>query len=171
MAELRDLYDINHEPTGKTIHKGEPVPDGFYIIVVLIFIENSDGKFLIQRRSRQFKDGKLATTGGHVKTGQTSMEGILEEVREEIGLSLQPSDLTLYFAGREDSSHVFFDDYYAKIDIEDISKLELQDDEVDEVLWMTPDEIYAACENGEFLSNHVEEFTRLMEWKDKNGNK
>lgn len=165
MAELRDLYDINHEPTGKTIHKGEPVPDGFYIIVVLIFIENSDGKFLIQRRSRQFKDGKLATTGGHVKTGQTSVEGILEEVREEIGLTLQPSDLQLYYAGREDSTHVFFDDYYAKIDIKDISKLELQNDEVDEVLWMTPDEINAACETGEFLGNHVEEFMRLMEWK------
>jgi 8-oxo-dGTP pyrophosphatase MutT (NUDIX family) len=170
MAELRDLYDIDHKLTGKAIRKGEPVPDGFYIIVVLIFIENNDGKFLVQRRSHKFKDGKLATTGGHVKTGETSVEGILEEVREEIGLNLRPSDLTLYFAGREDSTHVFFDDYYAKIDIEDITKLELQDNEVDEVLWMTPDEIYAACETGEFLSNHVEEFTRLIEWKEKNGN-
>lgn len=167
MTELRDLYDINHKLIGKAIRKGEPVPDGYYIIVVLIYIENSNGRFLIQRRSRKFKDGKLATTGGHVKTGQTSEEGILDEVREEIGLDLQPSDLQLYFAGREDSTHVFYDDYYAKVDVDDISKLKLQDNEVDEVLWMTPEEIYAACETGEFLSNHAGEFTRLLEWKNK----
>jgi 8-oxo-dGTP pyrophosphatase MutT (NUDIX family) len=167
MAELRDLYDINRNLTGKTIRKGEPVPDGLYIIVVLIFIENSDGKFLIQRRSRKFKDGKLATTGGHVKTGETSVEGILDEVREEIGLEIPESKLELYFAGREDSTHIFYDDYYAKVDVEDISKLQLQEDEVDEVLWMTADEIYAACEAGDFLSNHVDEFTRLIEWKNK----
>lgn len=62
--EKRDLYDINRKLTGKTIFKGEPIPDGNYIIVVLIFIQNNDGKFLIQKRSK-IKNGKFATTGGH----------------------------------------------------------------------------------------------------------
>lgn len=163
--EYRDLYDKDRNLTGKTIKKGDSIPDGFYIIVVLIFIENSNGEFLIQRRSRTYKDGKLATTGGHVKIGETSVEGILEEVREEIGLTLSPSDLILYFSDREDSTHVFYDDYYAKVDVDDISKLELQKNEVDEVLWMTADEIYAAVKSGDFLKNHVDEFTRLMGWK------
>lgn len=165
MTEIRDLYDENRNLTGQTVRKGEPTPEGSYIIVVLIFIENSEGKFLIQRRSRKYKDGKLATTGGHVKSGETSIEGILEEVREEIGLEIPESDLELYETGREDSTRVFYDDYYAKVDIDDISKLELQESEVDEVLWMTPDEIYAACESGDFLSNHIDEFTSLMNWK------
>jgi 8-oxo-dGTP pyrophosphatase MutT (NUDIX family) len=167
MIEYRDLYDKDRNLTGRSIKKGDPVPDGFYIIVVLIFIENSKGQFLIQRRSRTYKDGKLATTGGHVKTGETSVEGILEEVHEEIGLTLSPSDLTLYFTDREDSTHVFFDDYYAKVDVDDISKLKLQENEVDEVVWMTVDEISAAIESGEFLKNHVDEFIRLIEWKNK----
>ena len=73
MIEYRDLYDKNRNLTGKAIKKGDPIPEGLYIIVVLVYIENSEGKFLIQRRSRKYKDGKLATTGGHVKTGTTSI--------------------------------------------------------------------------------------------------
>ncbi len=111
-------------------------------------------------------DGKLATTGGHVKAGTTSVEGIIEEVEEELGLSLKPSDLQVYYSGREDSSRVFFDDYYARVDV-DLEDLKLQDDEVDEALWMTADEICAAIESGEFLSNHVDEFERLMAWLEK----
>jgi 8-oxo-dGTP pyrophosphatase MutT (NUDIX family) len=121
---------------------------------------------LIQRRSRKYKDGKLATTGGHVKSGTTSVEGIIEEVEEELGLKLNPSDLDVYYSGREDSSRVFFDDYYAQIDV-NLADLKLQDDEVDEALWMTADEIRAAIENGEFLENHVDEFKRLMTWLEK----
>ena len=49
--EKRDLYDINRKLTGKTIFKGEAIPDGKYITVVLVFIQNSEGKFLIQKRS------------------------------------------------------------------------------------------------------------------------
>lgn len=161
--ERRDLYDINRNLTGKTIAKNEPTPEGGYIIVVLVFIQNAEGKFLIQRRSRKHKDGKLATTGGHVKTGTTSVEGIIEEVEEELGLSLKPSDLQVYYSGREDSSRVFFDDYYAQIDA-DLADLKLQDDEVDEALWMTADEIQKAIKDGDFLENHVEEFERLLAW-------
>ena len=153
--ERRDLYDINRNLTGKTIAKNEPTPEGSYIIVVLVFIRNAEGKFLIQRRSRKHKDGKLATTGGHVKAGTTSVEGIIEEVEEELGLSLKPSDLQVYYSGREDSSRVFFDDYYAQIDA-DLADLKLQDDEVDEALWMTADEIQKAIKDGDFLENHVD---------------
>ncbi len=161
--ERRDPYDINRTLTGKTIAKNEPTPGGNYMIVVLVFIQNTEGKFLIQRRSRKHKDGKLATTGGHVKAGTTSVEGIIEEVEEELGLSLKPSDLQVYYSGREDSSRVFFDDYYAQIDA-DLADLKLQGDEVDEALWMTADEIQKAIKAGDFLENHVEEFERLLAW-------
>ena len=50
--EKRDLYDINRNLTGKNILKGETIPEGKYIVVVLIFIQNTEGKFLIQKRSR-----------------------------------------------------------------------------------------------------------------------
>ena len=130
--EKRDLYDKYRKLTGKTIYKGDAIPENCYIVVVLVYIQNSEGKFLIQKRSER-KNGKYATTGGHPKSGETSLQGIISEVKEEIGLDLNPDDLQLYFSGISETSKVFWDDYYIKLDIPDISKLKLQSDEVDSV--------------------------------------
>ena len=81
--EKRDLYDANRNLTGETIFKGEKIPDGRYIVVVLVFIQNSDVKFLIQKRSK-IKNGKFATTGGHPKSGESSIQGIITEVQAEV---------------------------------------------------------------------------------------
>ena len=48
--EKRDLFDINRNLTGETICKGEKIPEGKYIAVVLCFIQNSNGQFLIQKK-------------------------------------------------------------------------------------------------------------------------
>ena len=130
--EKRDLYDLNRNLTGETILKGDETPKGRYIIVVLVFMQNSKGDFLIQKRSKR-KDGKYATTGGHPKSGEDSIQGVLTEVEEEIGIKLNPNDLQLYYSGRSEKERVFWDDYYIKIDIEDIKKLKLQEDEVEDV--------------------------------------
>ena len=166
--EKRDLYDENRELTGETIYKGEPIPEGKYIIVVLVYIQNSEGKFLIQKRSK-LKDGKYATTGGHVKSGENSVEGILSEVREELGLELNPDDLILYYGNHSAEQQVFWDDYYIKMDIDDISKLKLQEEEVESVKWATAEEMKQMMRDGEFLKNHYEEFEILLDWLDKQG--
>ena len=49
----------------------------------MVFIQNSEGKFLIQKRSK-IKNGKYATTDGHPKSGEDSIQGIISEVKEEI---------------------------------------------------------------------------------------
>ena len=38
MSELRDLYDINSNKTGKTYCKGEIIPNGYYPMVVMDMI-------------------------------------------------------------------------------------------------------------------------------------
>lgn len=161
--EKRDLFDKDRKLTGKTIYKGEEVPEGSYIVVVLVFIQNSDGKFLIQKRSAR-KNGKYATTGGHPKSGESSIEGIITEVKEEIGLDIKPEDLTLYFGGRSERERVFWDDYYAKIDVEDINSLKLQEDEVESVHWFSADEIKKSMKDDTFFKNHYEEFEELEKW-------
>ena len=166
--EKRDLYNENRELTGETVYKGEPIPEGKYIIVVLVYIQNSEGKFLIQKRSK-LKDGKYATTGGHVKSGETSVEGILSEVREELGLELNPEDLVLYYGNHSAEQQVFWDDYYIKLDIDDISKLKLQEEEVESVKWATAEEMKQMMKDGKFLRNHYEEFEILLDWLDKKG--
>ena len=161
--EQRDLYDINRNLTGKTIFKGEPIPDNSYIVVVLVFIQNSEGKFLIQKRSKS-KNGKYAATGGHPKSGESSIQGIIAEVKEEIGLDINPEKLQLYYSGRSDSEKVFWDDYYIKMDIPNIQNLSLQKEEVESVCWLSADEIISLNNKDNFFKNHYEEFEILLNW-------
>ena len=94
-SEKRDLYDINRKLTNETIYKGEDIPENRYILVVLAFIQNSKGEFLIQKRS-EIKNGKYASTGGHAKTGQTSIEAISSEIKEELGIEVDEKELKLF---------------------------------------------------------------------------
>ena len=50
MAELRDLYDEFGNKTDKTYHKGDVIPVGYYPMVVMVEIRNSNGEFLMQKR-------------------------------------------------------------------------------------------------------------------------
>lgn len=161
--EKRDLYDANRRLTGETIFKGEEIPNGKYINVVLVFIQNSEGNFLIQKRSER-KNGKFATTGGHPKSGEDSIQGIITEVKEEIGIDIKPEDLQLYFGGRSDTDKVFWDDYYIKMDVQNIENLKLQKEEVASVHWFSADEIKELMKQDKFFKNHYEEFEILLKW-------
>lgn len=159
--EKRDLYDKNKNLTGETIFKEDPIPENKYIIVVLAFIQNSEGNFLIQKRSKQ-KDGQYGSTGGHPKSGETSLQGMITEIYEEIGLEVNENELELIYAGRQDTKRVFFDIYYLKKDF-DINKLKLQKEEVEFVEWLSISEIKKLIAKGLFKINHAEEVYRLIE--------
>lgn len=160
--EKRDLYDINRNLTGETIYKGDSIPDGKFILVVLSFIQNSKGKFLIQKRSVQ-KHGKYGSTGGHAKTGETSIQAMMTEINEEIGLNINEDELNLVYSGRDDIDKVFFDLYYIKKDFSTDS-LTLQEEEVESVKWMTVDEIKQLISTNEFLDNNVDEFYKILDY-------
>ena len=85
--ELRDLYNSKRILTGEVIKKEEDVPPGRYQITVVVFIENGNGEFLLQKRALR-KDGRWATTGGHPVSGESSLEGIVTEIKEELGYNI-----------------------------------------------------------------------------------
>lgn len=160
--EKRDLYDKNKNLTGETVFKGEKTPLGRYILVVLVFIQNSKGEFLIQKRSLK-KDGMFASTGGHPKSGENSIQGMLTEIKEEIGLDVNEKELELVFGGRTDINRAFYDIYYLKKDI-DIKELILEKQEVDFVEWYSVDHIKKLIDDGLFLENHADEFFRVLDF-------
>ena len=159
--EKRDLYDKNRMLIGETILKGDKIPKGRYIIVVLVMIQNSKGEFLIQKRSKQ-KGGRYAATGGHVKSGQTSVEGMIEEIQEEIGLMVKKEELECIYSQKFDDEQVFFDLYYMKKDI-NIADLTLQIEEVESVCWSTVEEIDELIKKDMFFINHAEEVYRTID--------
>ena len=161
--EISDLYDENKELTGKTIEKGVPVPLGYYYITVVAFIENTKGEFLLQKRVEK-KDGKWATTGGHPKHGESSLEGIVTEIKEELGIDVKKDELTLYKTIKTEDD--FVDMYYIKKDI-DISDIVLQEDEVDSVMWASRERIEELIKEDKFSSSHKEFYIDCINYLEK----
>ena len=152
--ELRDLYDENKKLTGEKIYKGQDVPKGLYYITVVVFIQNSKNEFLLQKRVKK-KDGKWATTGGHPVSGETSKQGIITEIKEELGIDIPEENIKLFKTIKTEDD--FVDIYYLKEDI-DINKIKIQKEEVSDVKWATINDIEKMIKEGEFSESHREFF-------------
>lgn len=159
--EFRDLYDKNKNLTGKKIEKGQDVPFGKYYLTVMVFIENDKGEILLQRRSL-LKGGEWATTGGHPKSGESSLDGMITEISEELGISVEKSELKLFKTNVSEDD--FLDLYYLKKNI-NLDEITIQEEEVSEVNWFTKKQIQNMIENGDFFKYHIDEYKYFLEYK------
>lgn len=158
--EIRDYYNINKQPTGETYTIDvEPTGDN-YMLIVVCFMQNSEGKFLIQKASKE-KGNKWGTTGGHPKAGEDSLQGMKTEIREELGLDVENEKFQFIntFIGK----NKIVDLYYIFEDI-DISMLKLQKEEVDSVRWMTTREIEQLILEKKFEKTHSRLFKDIKCW-------
>ena len=158
--EIRDLYDENKILTKEIIKKGEKGPKGRYYITVVVWIQNNNNEFLIQKTSKE-KGSYYSTTGGHPKSGETSIQGIVTEVKEELGLDINPKNLTLFKTIKTEDD--FVDLYYLKQDI-DLKGITLQKEEVEEASWMTQKEIESLIKNKQFLAPHIDFYKDCLEY-------
>lgn len=156
--ETRDLYDIDRNLIGKTIKKGDNIPENTYIMMVVIFIQNNNSEFLIQKRSIE-KGGQWATTGGHPKSGETSLQGIITEVKEELGIHIQNPVLFKKASGK----NTICDLYYVKQDVS-LSEITIQKEEVQEIRWASIDEINNLMNNDEFNKGHYMMFQDCLDF-------
>ena len=159
-VEKRDLYDENKQKTGEVIEKGQEVPNGRYYITVVVWMQNSKGEFLIQRTVPQ-KYHMWSTTGGHPKAGESSLEGIVTEIKEELGLSVLAKDLKLFKTIKTEDD--FVDIYYLKIDVS-IDEITIQKEEVEDVKWATISEINDLIDKGLFLPPHIDFYNFCLEY-------
>ncbi len=162
--EYRDLYDGNRIPTGEKIEKSEPVPAGRFYVTVAVFMQNSKNEFLMQRRSKD-KGGKWATTGGHPKSGETSLQGIVTEIKEELGIDVDPKNLVFYHTIKTNKDFVDF--YYLNQDF-DLKDLTLQKEEVQDAKWFTIEEIEDLIKKDDFFKSHIDYIKNCLEFLSKN---
>lgn len=162
--EFRDLYDKNKKLTGEKIKKGQEVPFGKYYLTVMVFIENDEGQILLQKRSLS-KGGEWATTGGHPKSGESSLDGIVTEICEELGIVVEKTKLNHFktIVSEDD----FLDLYYLKKNI-DLDEITVQEEEVSEVNWFTKIQIKKMIENDEFFRYHIDEYGYFLKYKNCN---
>ena len=149
--ELVDLYDENRIPLGRTAERHAPKGPGEHRIVVHVCVFDSRGRLLIQKRTleKRIWPGLWdVTVGGGVDAGETSRQGAVREVGEELGydldlIGLRPA-VTVNFEGG-------FDDFFVVTRDLDLGDLRLQKEEVSDVRWATLEETLAMLENGQFI--------------------
>ena len=160
MTELRDLYDKDSNKTYKTYKKGDLIPEGYYPMVVMLVIRNSKGEFLMQKRA-QNKGGDWGVTGGHPKSGETPIEGIITEVKEELGLDFSNENLILYDAGCDGKE--CYKMYYVNKDIE-FNDIIIQKEELSEVRWFSMDELKHMVDTHELNDNQISCFIKVCDY-------
>ena len=164
MAELRDLYDINSNKTDKTYRKGDLIPEGYYPMVVMVVIRNSNGEFLMQRRAES-KGGDWGVTGGHPKSGETPIEGIITEVKEELGLDFSKENFIEYDSGCDGKD--CYKMYFVTKDI-NINDITIQKEELSEVRWFTMDELKRMVKSGELNEDQIACFNKVCNYLNSN---
>lgn len=99
--ELWDAYDRDGNPTGGTLVRGEPIPEGLYHLVCGILVQHEDGDFLLMQRDHRkesWPGAYEASAGGAIQKGETMLNGALRELREETGIVAET--LTPYYGAR-----------------------------------------------------------------------
>lgn len=160
VREKRDFYNENGELTGESYLKGDPIPKGCYPMVVMIAIQNSEGKFLMQKRVPE-KGGDWGITGGHPKSGETPIEGMITEVREELGIDITGYPIELFNEGCDGID--CYKMYYIKLDL-DISELNIQKEELTEVRWFSKEELEEMVKTKELNPNQVAFFVKCTNY-------
>jgi isopentenyldiphosphate isomerase len=147
--ELWDIYTKNREKTGKTIFRGEPLGEDEYHLVVHMWILNSKGQLLIQKRASTVKSSPnmWAITGGAAIAGDDSYSACLREVKEEIGIHADMKLAEVVFTLIRQVS--ICDVWLIRQDFS-IEECTLQTEEVSEVKWATFQEIKDLVKQGVF---------------------
>ena len=155
--ELWDLYNERRELTGRDHIRGEEIPQGYYHLVVHIWIRNSKGEYLISQRSADRPAFPLMweCVGGSVIKGEDSLAGALRETQEEVGLTLSPEDGKLVYSvvGRiingvrfSDILDVWLFEYDGPV-----SREQATTHEVAQVKWMTKAQIKGQFDAGKLV--------------------
>lgn len=149
--ELFDLYTADRVKTDRTMVRGDPTPEGYYRLVVHVCIFNQKGQMLIQQR-QPFKSGWSnlwdVTVGGSAVSGDTSRSAAERETLEELGLSVDLSDVRPTLTVHWENG---FDDYYVLTREVDPASLRLQPEEVQQVRWADKDEILRMIDDRQFI--------------------
>ena len=164
--EYLDLYDSNKKLTGEKIIRDKDKLSKLkdrYINIILIFIKNSEDKFLFQKTSME-KGNVIATTGGFVKAGSTSMETVFCETEEELGINIRDDNVKFIYTDL--IKNAFVDVYYLEKDI-NISNLKLQKEEVDDVFWLSIEEIKNLIEKNKIRKGNIAPFFSILKYLNK----
>jgi len=136
--EIWDIYDKNKMKTGKTcIRDKDELQEGEYHLVVQGVLLNSKGEILLSRRSSKKKKypGLWEVTRGSAIQGETSLEAICREWKEELGLIFDNFEPILLSTKKYTDRRYIKDIWVIRKDI-NLHAINFRDGEVTNAKWV-----------------------------------
>lgn len=140
--ELWDAYDAKfNKIEGKTLVRGEPVPDGMFHLVCGVLVRHTDGTYLLMQRDPRKINGGMweATAGGSALAGETPAECAIRELREETGIISE--NLVEVGTVTDEEAHAIYVEFLCVTDWEK-DAVALQEGETVDFKWVSKDELF-----------------------------
>ncbi len=135
--ELFDVLDKNQNPLGYTKIRGEELNENEYNNGTDIWIFNNKKLLMTKRSINKSHAGEWEVPGGCSKAGETSVEALVREIKEEIGVDIKKEDCI--FLGTDLYKKNFVDVYKSNL-LVDLSKVKLQEEEVSDIKFVSKKE-------------------------------
>ena len=152
--EIWDAYDAQlNKIDGKTLVRGEQIPDGIYHLVCNVLVKHADGSVLIMQRDLRKHYGGMweATAGGSALIGETPLDCAKRELYEETGIVAQ--ELTEVGRVVVDERHAIFVQFLCVTDWKK-DEITLQEGETIAYKWVSKEQVLA-MQGKELLTKRV----------------
>lgn len=161
--ELLDMYDRFNIKRG-TVYKDAAHRNGTWHKSVHVWVINDNNEVLLQKRCAQksfFPNVWDCSFAGHVGARECSIDAVLREGKEEIGIDVDLDKLDYVFTNKEvlvDGnilSREFVDVYILRQNF-DLSDIQLQEEEVSDARYIKMDEFLELIHTNEILPHEIE---------------
>lgn len=166
------IVDINDNIIGEK-DKDQVYKDGDIFRIAVIMLHNKSGKYLVQRRSHQKSFAPLkwdfAAVAGHCDAGENCDETAIRELKEELNVeNVELKLITKYYKCDDDKHRAKRFVYLYEGIIENDTALTLQEGEVEEVKWVSFEELkdWFTSNTYEFVPTTEQTFRTWICYKD-----
>ena len=148
--EYFDVYDENRKPLGYTKIRGEELNDNEYNVGIECWIFNNKKLLMTQRSINKSHPGEWEVPGGCSQKGETSIDTLIRELKEEVNISVNDVDYKLLDTSLYKKQFV---DIYKSNKLVDLDKITLQEEEVSDVKFITKQEFLEMAKNNQIVKS------------------
>ena len=164
--ELWDAYTRNGVKTGGVLVRGQKMWPGIYHLVCEVLVRHVDGSFLCMIRSRHTPNYPLypeCTAGGSALMGESALDCIRRELREETGIEWEDFEEVGYCVREKDQC--LFYSYLANVDWPK-DRITLQEGETEDYQWLSEEAFIELLNSGRMIPGQPD---RMAGWFRKMG--
>lgn len=159
--EYLSVFDSNRRNLNKTIPRNHKLDEGeYYLICETCILSNNNLLVALRSPTKKTDPNKWDIIGGHVQFGETSREAARREIKEELGLEIDPNELV--YMKTERNKKLFSDLFLLNTKI-NLNKIQYQKDEISDLRMVGYGELLRMLKEKRFSENLTKRLQNCLE--------